>query len=149
MPFIVNKILGFLLGLMSFGLAFLCLGGILNLMKAENVASDLAFLLFFLSLTALTTWGGLKFWRTKPPGESDEAKYRRILEVARCNNGKITALSAAIDAQLEIEESKILLESMVDKGIAVLEVTDQAGLLYCFPDLSLSTKAEPRYLDRL
>lgn len=83
-------------------------------------------------------WGTFKTWAIKPPGESDDDKSRRILEIARRNGGQITAMAAAIDADLEIDESKILLENLVDKGIAVLEVTDDASLLYCFPDLRAS-----------
>jgi hypothetical protein len=97
--------------------------------------------LFCLGLGALTAWGAFKAFKTRPPGESDDDKSRRILAIARRNGGQITAMSAVIDAKLDIDESKALLDAFVSKGIAVLEVSDEGGLIYSFPDLRPAPRA--------
>ena len=131
----ISKTVGFLLALSSlffgfWGLIFFAIMG-----QEEDWVIVLILGIVCLILGALTGWGAFKIWSVKPPGETDEDKTRRILELARRNSGQITVLTAAMDANLEIDESKVLLEDLVDKGIAVLEVTDDGNLLYCFPDL--------------
>lgn len=135
MPSILRKIFSVLLALGSlffsvFSLAFFALVG-----EEKDWVIMIILGIFCLILSVLMGWGAFKTFTAPPPGESDEDKLRRILEVARNNGGKITVTSAAIDADLEIDESKILLEHLVNKGIAILEVSDEGGLIYSFPDL--------------
>lgn len=138
MSITLSKIMSALLALSSFFFGFWGLVFFALVAEEDNWVIMIILGIVCLLLGTLTGWGAFKVWSTKPPGESDEDKFRKILEIARHNGGQITAMAAAIDADLEIDESKILLESLVDKGIAVLEVTDEGGLLYCFPDLRLS-----------
>lgn len=65
---------------------------------------------------------------------SKDQKMRKILQLARQRQGRISALEAAMDANLEIEESKVLLEQLVDKGMAIMDVNDHAAIIYNFPD---------------
>lgn len=135
MPTVLNKILSVLLSLggLFFGFFSLIFFALADEEKDWVIMIILG--IFCLLLGILMGWGAFKTFTAPPPGESDEDKLRRILEIARSNGGQITATSAAIDADLEIDESKILLEHLVDKGIAVIEVNDEGGLIYCFPDL--------------
>ncbi len=147
MPIALSKTLSVLFALSSlflglFGLVFFSLVG-----EHQDWIIMIILGVFCLLLSALSGWGAFKIWTAKPPGESDDDKSRRILEVARSNRGKITAMSAAIDADLEIDESMILLDNLVNKGIAVLEVSDEGSLIYCFPDLRLPQQPDAKYLN--
>lgn len=135
MPTVLNKTLSVLLALGSLFFSFCSLIFFALVGEEKDWVIMIILGVFCLLLGILMGWGAFKTFTAPPPGESDEDKLRRILEVARNNGGKITATSAAIDANLEIDESKLLLEHLVDKGIAVIEVSDEGALIYCFPDL--------------
>ena len=135
MPTVLNKMLGvlFSVGSLSFGFCSLIFFALAD--EEDDWVIMIILGVFCLLLGLLSGWGTFKMFTAPLPGESNEDKLRRILEVARDNGGRITASSAAIDADLGIDESKILLEHLVNKGIAILEVSDEGSIIYIFPDL--------------
>lgn len=71
-------------------------------------------------------------WRKK-----DQEK--EILKLAAKANGKITALQAASETSLSIEEAKQTLDEMVKNGYASMEVEESGLLVYEFPELQADT----------
>lgn len=58
-----------------------------------------------------------------------------VLNLARQNQGTITATEITMNSEYSIEESRKMLDDMVIKGYATSEVTDEGAVKYVFPEL--------------
>jgi len=57
-----------------------------------------------------------------------------ILRLARDNNGSITVATASLALEKSLDETEQLLNMLVTKGHAAMEVSDEGILHYIFPD---------------
>lgn len=106
----------------------------------EGKVIGLIFCLAVVILTAYAAWKKLYRNRHIAKQQSRDEKLHQIIHLAHQRKGEISALEAAMDTGLEIEESKELLEYLVDKGLAVMNVNEHAAIIFNFPDLKT---AEP------
>jgi TM2 domain-containing membrane protein YozV/predicted transcriptional regulator len=79
-------------------------------------------------------------WRTVNDGEvrivrEKESVERIILQLAKKNNGVLTASEVALAANIPIEDAKKDLDALVNKGFAELRVRRSGTLVYTIPDL--------------
>jgi hypothetical protein len=84
--------------------------------------------------------GNRQSWRNVNDGEAHiirekEPVERVILKLAKANKGILTASELALSADISIEESKKVLDTMVSKGYAELRVRQSGTLVYAIPDL--------------
>ena len=75
--------------------------------------------------------GSRPTFQIAPPRESVE---HTILRVARRNKGPVSASEVALETGSSIEEAKIQLDKLVDKGFAELRVRSSGQLVYVVPD---------------
>jgi predicted transcriptional regulator len=64
-----------------------------------------------------------------------------ILKLAKANNGILTISEVALGANITIDESKKMLDTLVTKGFAELRVRKSGSLVYVIPDMA--DKDEP------
>lgn len=148
MDILLRKIFGWGAALVSLFCLLICFIGFGDMVSGTSnysVATDIGMLIFFFIITLGSGWFAWNNIRAKPASESDEAKIRRILSIARQNQGQISALQASLDANLDLDEAERLLERLVDKGIATMDVTEHASVLFVFPDFKAT--AELRQLN--
>ncbi len=95
--------------------------------------------LTLIGLIPLTTGiAGLFRKKEKLPAPDDTRKKdieKEILKLASRSKGKITALQAASETTLSIDEAKQTLDDLVKNGYASLEVEENGLLVYEFPEL--------------
>lgn len=56
------------------------------------------------------------------------------LRLARANNGTVTPSLLAMEANIDIDKSKSVLEKLVAKQVAEIRVTRTGTICYCFPE---------------
>jgi hypothetical protein len=66
----------------------------------------------------------------------NDADIQSILQLAQSERGCLTISEVAMTCKLPVDRSQILLTELVDKGIAVMEVSDNGAMLYRFPDFT-------------
>ena len=72
------------------------------------------------------------------PGEPSvvrESIERKVLKVAKENNGFVSASELALAANISIEDARRDLDALVSKGFAELRVRKSGALAYVIPDL--------------
>lgn len=102
-----------------------------------------------LSTKAAKTARGAVNGRKAQPERSREEKLRQIMQLAQQRGGELSALKTALDLDLEIEEGQQLLEYLVDKGVALMDVTEQGTMIYNFPDFNALPRSEQSEMARL
>jgi class 3 adenylate cyclase len=70
--------------------------------------------------------------RTPPVGS--QSQERRIILAAREHKGRLTAMQAAADSDLSIDEAQAVLEDMAKKGHISQEIDAKGSVFYIFPD---------------
>ncbi|MDR0302975.1 MAG: TM2 domain-containing protein [Treponema sp.] len=70
-----------------------------------------------------------------------ESPERVILKLAKESNGILTVSEVALSANITIDESKKILDTLVTKGFAELRVRKSGSLVYVIPDMA--DKDEP------
>jgi hypothetical protein len=66
---------------------------------------------------------------------TEQEKESIVLKMANAKKGKITIAEVAMDSQLNLDESKTILEKMSADGVAELQITDGGSLVYVFTGL--------------
>lgn len=106
-------------------------------------ASGLAFSLSALLITGgfsahfgRLSWLHFYVWPQQQRLRSENEKLHQIVQYARQYDGRVSALEVAMGTQLEIEESRILLEKLVDRGLAEMQVSESAAMVFVFPDFA-------------
>jgi hypothetical protein len=61
-----------------------------------------------------------------------QTKEKEVLLAAKKYNGKITPVEVAVESNLSVEEAEQILNKMVNKGYATLEVSESGLLFYQF-----------------
>ena len=71
----------------------------------------------------------------KPPRPlSRDERERLILKMARTHGGRVSVTLIAVETDMTIAQAEEILEGLVHRGYASLEVRDSGGLEYHFPD---------------
>lgn len=63
---------------------------------------------------------------------------RITLIVAQSNNGTLSPTLLSMKADISIEEAKQTLESLVEKGVATVDINNDGTVVYIFKDLMLN-----------
>lgn len=87
-------------------------------------------------LSARRAWRDLRSPITPLNARSDEAEIQSILQLAQAQKGCITVSEVVMACELPVTRSQTLLTELVDKGIAIMEVSDNGAMLYRFPDFT-------------
>lgn len=135
---VLMGIVGTVLGLPSFPCVAMALYD-LFFGLGDNVSGMIGLLVIFGFTAFLSAILLVKAFR----GAAEEAKAsefsvtreweRRILEVARTHQGELSVAQLAVDTNLTIEESRLALDTMIERGAANLEVSEYGDTFYQFP----------------
>ncbi|GAK51603.1 TM2 domain protein [Candidatus Moduliflexus flocculans] len=71
--------------------------------------------------------------QTKEEPETGKALEAKILRLARNFHGRLTPLELAANSSLSLEEADNVLENIVRRGYANMEVSDAGSIVYEFP----------------
>lgn len=66
---------------------------------------------------------------------TEQEKESIVLKIANTKKGRITIAEVVMDSQLNLDESKAILEKMSTDGVAELQITDGGSLVYVFTGL--------------
>jgi hypothetical protein len=69
------------------------------------------------------------------PGNNEALASKEILKVAEEEKGKVTPTMIALKTDLTLEQAEKILEKMVSKGYAQMDVTNSGKIEYTFVDL--------------
>lgn len=129
-------------GRINAGICFLFALGVLALgidMAQGDVGADawvgMVFMLAMILLTGRVAWKHLYKNPRRAQQRSRDEKLRQIVHLAAQNQGGLSALETAMDIDIDIDESKELLDYLVDKGVALMHVNEQGNMIFNFPDL--------------
>lgn len=101
-------------------------------------------MLFSAGLVASVSARKRLYLKPQGPVSSEDESLHKILRMARQRSGKLTALGVAVDLQLDLKESEHLLELLVQKGLAEMDVSEQAVIVFRFPDFEQPNALPPR-----
>lgn len=97
-------------------------------------------LLVFFAVSAFLSGRGAWKNLVKTPQEhlqrEEDREIQQILQLAAQADGCISLSEVAIACELSIERSQAHLTELVDKGIALMDVSENGALLYRFPDFA-------------
>ena len=68
-----------------------------------------------------------------PAAPTPASREKQIMRLARANNGRLTAMSVAVDTSFSLAEAEELLDSMTKAGHVRMEVGDDGTIHYEFP----------------
>ncbi len=71
---------------------------------------------------------------TEAPKIARVRQEKEILRVAKTEHGRITPAVAALKSSCSIEEANQILDSIVEKGYAQMDVDDNGRIVYLFPE---------------
>ncbi|MBN2051831.1 MAG: hypothetical protein JW760_15370 [Spirochaetales bacterium] len=63
-----------------------------------------------------------------------DSSEKQVLKAAKVNGGVVTPALVALDSTLSIEEAEKMLQSLVQRGYATMEVTDSGQIEYRFQE---------------
>lgn len=76
-------------------------------------------------------------------------QQRKLVQLARRSQGRLTVTDAAADAGMTVEEAEDILKKMCDSGYVEIEVTESGMMVYRFPEVLFAhEKAWSRAIDR-
>ncbi|TVQ26397.1 MAG: hypothetical protein EA383_05375 [Spirochaetaceae bacterium] len=73
---------------------------------------------------------------------------KEILRVAKIEHGRITPAVAALKSSCSIEEANQILDSIVEKGYAQMDVDDNGRIVYLFPEFYADDSSHADDMDR-
>jgi len=125
-------------GLASFG-SFYDLFTIPSQVKEANIRKAIFDESILRNIERRKSFNSGQSWRSVSDGETrvvkeKESVERVILKLAKTNKGILTASELALSANIPIEEAKIGLDALVNKGIAELCVRQSGSIVYAIPD---------------
>ncbi len=82
----------------------------------------------------LTEMGEGKKLAREAPELARVRQEKEILRAAKSENGRITPAVAALKSSCSIEEANQILDSIVERGYAQLDVDDNGRIVYLFPE---------------
>jgi len=85
--------------------------------------------------------------KTKEEPETGKALETKILRLARSFHGRLTPLELAANSSLSLEEADNVLENIVRRGYANMEVSDSGSIVYEFPGFLELTPPKHKELD--
>lgn len=115
----------------------------------EGKILGLVFVLAVVIITGYAAWKTLYKDARKRKQQSQDEKLHQIMELARQRKGHLSALEAAMDTGLEIEESKALLELLVDKGLALMDINEHAAIIFNFPDFAATELLPVKHIPKI
>lgn len=100
--------------------------------KSHDVAATLAMIAGFGGAGALLVRAGRRMKGTHDPaGPSIE---QRVLTSARRLRGRVTAVSAAADGSLTIEQARVELERLAKENACLMDVSPDGLVVFRFPE---------------
>ncbi|WP_028974111.1 TM2 domain-containing protein [Spirochaeta cellobiosiphila] len=66
--------------------------------------------------------------------ESKDTLERKVLKLAKKNNGVVSPSELALSSDISIEKAQAQLDKLVSKGFAEIKVRKSGSLVYFFPD---------------
>ncbi len=85
--------------------------------------------------------------RTKEEPDTGKTLEVKILRLARNFHGRLTPLELAANSSLSLEEADNVLEDIVRRGYANMEVSDAGNIVYEFPGFLELTSPKHKELD--
>lgn len=71
---------------------------------------------------------------TRMPASHMPTPETITLRLAKANNGTVTPSLLAMEANIDIDSAKVVLEKLVAKHVAEIRVTRTGTICYCFPE---------------
>jgi hypothetical protein len=68
------------------------------------------------------------------PEKQRAEQERQVLRAARDEGGRLTPASAALASSCSLEDCESILQSLVSRGHALMDVQDNGRVLYLFPE---------------
>jgi hypothetical protein len=106
--------------------------------KGVDVSSSIGGGFITLALAAIAGYYGIRLFRpsaAKSRKPNADQRERLALTCAASSGGKLTEAELSLDSGLSLDESKKLLDSLVSRGVAEIEVSSSGALVYAFPGL--------------
>lgn len=100
----------------------------------EGQVIGLIFCLAIVGFTGFAAWNLLYVEGRKERRQTQDEKLHQIVALARQHQGVLSALEVSLDLDLGVEESKKLLDLLVNKGLADMDITEHATIIFNFPD---------------
>lgn len=72
----------------------------------------------------------------RAPAAADSEHERAVLQLAAEHAGEVTTASVALQTRIPLDDARILLESLHERGFCERTRTDQGATIYRFPDLA-------------
>ena len=123
-------------------MTFIVLGSIFFVIMLANINNGrnelIDGLLGGLALGGIPAIGGFFLWRSSRMGQRKFLmnKYeRQILEAASQNGGHLTPTELAMKTDLDLKESKKVLETMQIEGYAELKISPNGAIVFYFREL--------------
>lgn len=117
---------------------------------SETIAVDAGLTVFFGIFVAAGIFMARYGLKTPPESPIDRRDLeQRVLNLARHFRGKLTPEQVALNAQLDIQTSREVLESMVTNRVADTHVTDGGQIMYVFPTFISEEDRDEVYMDPL
>ena len=108
-----------------------------DIIAGQDVGVAAAMGFFFAGTAAAGGWVARRTLQNKPPPKqiAPAIKEQQILALAAGMGGRITVSEVALRSGLSIDESRVELDKMVNKGVAEIFVTDDGAQVYHFAGL--------------
>ena len=125
-----------LIGLVSFPCTAAAIYDLIS--GTQNVSGALIMGIFFAMMSVVSV--GLFYFaargKKEAPFQVTEWHERRVLELARREGGLLSIGSVALNTELSIDQSSIVLEELERRGVANTWINDEGDLVYRFAALS-------------
>jgi hypothetical protein len=112
--------------------------------RADVSFGHLSVVVAFLLTVAGPAAGGIALLRSSSaralsPGRRDALRRQvlesEILRIAATRGNRMTVIELVTELSLTAEEAKAVLDDMMARSLADIEITDGGGIVYTFPDL--------------
>lgn len=123
------------------GMFFTGLFAIAIAANPNDIATGIAIMFFLGNVPLIAGVLLLRQSRAKKRRAMMETAERVLLQLARQNRGTLTASTVAMETPLTVEEAREMLELMVTRGIADVDVDDHGVVAYRFRELVRDTRA--------
>jgi uncharacterized membrane protein len=134
----MKRALGYLLVLVSLFFLGVAVSLVVDAAAGKDTSDSIGGAAVLVAVSAMSLFGAFRSFRPRTrrePRLSEDERERKALGLARAAGGKLTQAELALDSSLSLDEARKVLDGLVEKGAAELEVSSSGALVYAFPGL--------------